>query len=352
MFCTKCATSDFLAKPLICLKRCRHDGNCPHVFPLKVSKGREGGAGDRKTHAPSAVTPVPGGDAVRQTVTPVCCRKRHLYSGAACCSPCRRRPRAAAPRALRVRWGGRGRACAAAGADASSPLPGLQAPRSGLDGDGLAMPWALVRCRVMVQVSGRGNLVWVGCHQAPCAASCFTLLCMAPVPAQSVQPEREQFPPRTDEWVPWCCRGSGAQQAPAAARHAGGWLPPAGRGARGAPREHLSLRQLPGPLPGEAGVPPRPPQVRDCGTRAPCGLAGRPPSECPTDTPQSPAPEQRSSLGKVTAAALPPCASPSRTRQARPSPAAANLAPQCKRSRRRRRAGPGTRRSFGKNASR
>lgn len=68
------------------------------------------------------------------------------------------------------------------------------------------MPWALVRCRVMVQVTGRGNLVWVGYHQAPCAACCFTLLCMAPVPAQSVQPEREQFPPRTDEWVPWCCR--------------------------------------------------------------------------------------------------------------------------------------------------
>lgn len=157
--------------------------------------------------------------------------------------------------------------------------------------------------------------------------------------------------------LPSVSHGSGAQQAPAAARHAGGWLPPAGRGARGALREHqrlLSLRQLPGPLPGEAGVPPRPPQVRDCGIRAHCGVAGHPPSECPTDTVQSPAPEQRSSLGKVTAASVPPCtclASRSRTRQAPPSPAAANLAPQCKRSRRKRRAGPGTRRSFGKNAS-
>lgn len=42
VFCMKYETSDFLANPLICLKQCRHNGNCPHIFPLKVTKGREG----------------------------------------------------------------------------------------------------------------------------------------------------------------------------------------------------------------------------------------------------------------------------------------------------------------------
>lgn len=67
VFCMKYETSDFLANPLICLKQCRHNGNCPHIFPLKVTKGREGGTGDRKTHALSAVTYMPCSQAATYT---------------------------------------------------------------------------------------------------------------------------------------------------------------------------------------------------------------------------------------------------------------------------------------------
>lgn len=51
VFCMKYETSHFLANPLICLKQHRHNGNCPHIFPLKVTKGKKRGIGDRKTHA-------------------------------------------------------------------------------------------------------------------------------------------------------------------------------------------------------------------------------------------------------------------------------------------------------------
>lgn len=67
VFCMKYETSDFLANPLICLKQHRHNGNCPHIFPLKVTKGKKRGIGDRKTHALSAGTEMPWSQAAAHT---------------------------------------------------------------------------------------------------------------------------------------------------------------------------------------------------------------------------------------------------------------------------------------------
>lgn len=63
VFCMKHETRDFLANLLICLKQSRHNGNCPRIFPLKVTKRKDRGGGtgdDRKTHARSTVTDMPG----------------------------------------------------------------------------------------------------------------------------------------------------------------------------------------------------------------------------------------------------------------------------------------------------
>lgn len=59
VFRMKYETSDFLANPLICLKQHRHNGNCPHIFPLEVTKAKKWGIDDRKKLALSAGTGMP-----------------------------------------------------------------------------------------------------------------------------------------------------------------------------------------------------------------------------------------------------------------------------------------------------
>lgn len=96
VFCMKYETGDFLANPLICLKQCRQNGNCPHIFPLKVTKGREGGIGDRKTHALSAVTYMPCSQAATYTRTSLLDKFSSFFSAAHCwSSPCVCAPSAA-----------------------------------------------------------------------------------------------------------------------------------------------------------------------------------------------------------------------------------------------------------------
>lgn len=85
VFCMKYETSHFLANPLICLKQHRHNGNCPHSFPLKVTKGKKRGIGDRKTHAG---TEMPWSQEATHTRSSLLGKVTSLFCWSpSCCSP-------------------------------------------------------------------------------------------------------------------------------------------------------------------------------------------------------------------------------------------------------------------------
>lgn len=78
VFCMKYETSDFLANPLICLKQCRQNGNCPHIFPLSY-KGKGGVGLVIEKHALSQLSHKCCEARQQHALTPVCCKKCHLY---------------------------------------------------------------------------------------------------------------------------------------------------------------------------------------------------------------------------------------------------------------------------------